>query len=72
MNPKNPNVPPGGFTDQDILKMFLFLKQEEMKGKKPAPSKRKTLSVEEYARQAVNNLLDKVGIDYDDDSEEGE
>ncbi len=67
MNPKNP---PNKFTDQDILKLFLALKREEEERTMVSYSRNKKpkLSIEEYAKQAVENLLDKLNIDHERDN----
>lgn len=61
-NKNNINNP---FEDIEILKALLYLQQEQQNKK---AQNKKVLSVEEYAKQAVNELLTKVGISYDSET----
>jgi len=56
------------FEDIEVLKALLYLQQQQKLQQKEAKQNKKVLSVEEYAKQAVNELLTKVGISYDSET----
>lgn len=57
---------------QEFLKILQILQNEEqmsLYGVGNPSRNKKFLSIEEYSRQAVKNMLDKLGIEHDSENE---